>query len=129
MAAAAAWAAAEPALGRIFRTPYSDVRLLGGAVTRGSLWWPIGFTVHLANGAAFGAGFERLGGRGWRQGLVAAQVESVGLWPGMALVDRVHPDRKSGGWPRLLTNRRVFAYEVATHAFFGLVLGSLLRDD
>jgi hypothetical protein len=129
MAAAAAWAAAEPALRRLFRTPYSDVRLLGGAVTQGRLWWPVGFAVHLGNGAAFGAAFERLGGRGWRQGLLAAQVESVGLWPGMALVDRLHPDRKSGAWPPLFANRRVFAYEVATHAVFGVVLGSLVRDD
>jgi hypothetical protein len=129
MAAAAVWAAAEPALGRLFRTPYSDVRLLGGAVTRGRLWWPVGVAAHLGNGALFGAAFERLGGRGWRQGLLAAQVESVGLWPGMALVDRLHPDRKSGAWPPLLANGRVFAYEVATHAVFGVVLGSLVRDD
>lgn len=128
MAAATAWAAAEPALQRVFGTPYSDVRLLGGAVTRGPLWRPIGFSAHLANGVAFGALFERLGGRGWKQGLLAAQVESAGLWPGMALVDRFHPDRKSGAWPRLLTNRRIFAYEVATHALFGVVLGALLRD-
>lgn len=129
IAAAAAWAAAEPALGRLFRTPYSDVRLLGGVVTRGPLWRPVGFALHLGNGAVFGAAFERLGGRGWRQGLVAAQVESAGLWPGMALVDRFHPDRKSGAWPPLLGNGRIFAYEVATHAVFGAVLGALVRDD
>ncbi len=129
IAAAAAWAAAEPALGRLFRTPYSDVRLLGGAVTRGPLWRPVGFALHLGNGAVFGAAFERLGGRGWRQGLLAAQVESAGLWPGMALVDRFHPDRRSGAWPPLLGNGRIFAYEVATHAVFGAVLGALVRDD
>ena len=30
MSAAAVWAAAEPALRRLFGTPYSDVRLIGG---------------------------------------------------------------------------------------------------
>jgi hypothetical protein len=124
--AAAAWAAAEPALGRALRTPYSDVRLLGALVTTGRLWRPAGVALHLANGALFGAVFERLGGRGWKRGLVAAQVENVVLWPGVALVDRVHPDRKSGAWPPLAGNARVAAYEAATHALFGCVLGALL---
>jgi hypothetical protein len=130
MVAAAAWAAAEPALGRVFRTPYSDLRLLGAPVTRGRLWPVAGLAAHLANGAVFGAVFERLGGRGARAGVVAAQVENAALWPAMALVDRFHPDRRSGAWPPLLGNRRVLAYEVTTHALFGAVLGLLLaRDD
>lgn len=129
MAAAAVWAAAEPLARRVLSIPYSDVRLLGGAVTRGRLWWPAGLVLHLGNGAIFGAAFDRLGGKGWKQGMLAAQIENVGLWPGMALVDRLHPDRKSGAWPPLLRNRRVFAYEVATHALFGAVLGALLDED
>jgi hypothetical protein len=127
--AAAVWAAAEPALGRAFGTPYSDVRLLGAVVTRGRLWRPAGLALHLTNGALFGAAFERAGLRGPAAGALVAQVENVGLWPGMAVVDRLHPDRRSGAWPPLLRNGRVFAYEVATHAVFGLVLGSLLRDE
>lgn len=129
MAAAAAWAAAEPALGRLFRTPYSDVRLLGAAVTRGPLWRPAGLALHLVNGAVFGTAFERLGLRGPKQGLIAAQAENLVLWPGLLLVDRVHPDRGSGAWPRLVRNPRVLAYEIATHALFGLVLGSLVRAE
>ncbi len=129
IAAAAAWAGAEPVLQRAFRTPYSDLRLLGAVVTRGPLWRLVGLALHLGNGAVFGAVFERFGGRGWKQGVLAAQVESVGLWPGMALVDRFHPDRRSGAWPPLFLNPRVFAYEVATHALFGAVLGSLLAND
>ena len=127
--AAAAWAAAEPVLQRAFRTPYSDVRLLGAVVTRGPLWRPVGLALHLGNGAVFGALFERFGGRGWKDGVLAAQIESLGLWPGMAVVDRLHPDRRSGAWPPLFLNPRVFAYEVATHALFGAVLGALLPDD
>jgi hypothetical protein len=45
----------------------------------------------------------------------------------MAVVDRVHPDRRDGTWPPLLRNGRVFAYEAAVHAVFGAVLGTLLR--
>jgi hypothetical protein len=53
--AAAAWAASEPALRRLARTPYSDVRLLGRAVTRGRGWPMVGVALHLVNGALFGA--------------------------------------------------------------------------
>ncbi|MDQ3669612.1 MAG: hypothetical protein M3377_04930 [Actinomycetota bacterium] len=130
IAAAAVWAAAEPLAGRIFGTPYySDLRLLGRSVTRGRLSEPIGLALHLANGAAFGAAFERAGGCGWKQGLLAAELENLGLWPGMALVDRLHPDRKSGAWPALFTNGRVFLYEAAVHALFGAVLGVLLSEE
>src|SRR5687767_588921 len=127
LAAAAAWAAAEPLAAKVFRPPagYSDVRMLGGLLTRGSRWRAAGLGAHLVNGALFGAAFSRAGGRGWRQGLAAAQVENLLLWPAMAVVDRLHPDRRSGMWPPLLTNARVFGYEVAVHALFGVVLGAL----
>jgi hypothetical protein len=84
--------------------------------------------VHLVNGAAAGVLFRRLGLRGWKAGVVAAQIESAVLWPGMAVVDRYHPDRRTGAWPPLLRNPRVFGQEVAAHAIFGAVLGVLVRD-
>jgi hypothetical protein len=129
IAAAAVWAAAEPPLRRVFGTPYSDVRLLGATVTRGP-WWPVaGLAVHLVNGAVFGAAFERRGGRGLKTGVLAAQAENLALWPALALVDRLHPDRRSGAWPRLAVSPRVFAYEAAVHALFGLVLGALVPKE
>lgn len=121
------WAAAEPALRRLFGTPYTDVRLIGAPLSRRH-WRLAGTAVHLANGAAAGVLFSRLGLRGWKAGIAAAQIESAALWPGMALVDRFHPDRRSGAWPPLLRNGRVFAQEAAAHAIFGAVLGSLVRD-
>jgi hypothetical protein len=124
--AAAVWGAAEPALGRLFRTPYSDRRLLAGLTGRSSA---AGFVLHLLNGAVFGAAFERLGGRGPLQGALVAQLENVVLWPAMAFVDRVHPDSRSGAWPPLFRNGRVFAYEAAGHALFGAVLGLLLPQE
>ena len=127
IAAAAVWAAAEPLAARAFRPPagYSDVRMLGGLLTRGSAWRAVGLGAHVVNGAVFGAAFARAGGRGWRQGLAAAQVENALLWPAMAVVDRLHPDRRSGEWPPLVTNMRVFGYEATVHALFGVVLGAL----
>jgi hypothetical protein len=121
--AAAVWAAAEPALGRAFRTSYSDVRLLGGLTgtgARGAL------ALHLVNGAVFGALFERVGGRGPLRGMLAAQAENLALWPGMLLAQRVHPACTSGEWPPLFADRRILAYEVAAHGLFGAVLGLLL---
>jgi hypothetical protein len=132
MAAAAAWAATGPAVTRLVTPPtgYSDVRLLGGLLAQdGARGRAVGLAAHLVNGAVFGAIFTRAGGRGWKQGLAAAQIENLALWPGMALVDRIHPDRRSGAWPPLATNGRVFAYEVAVHALFGVVLGALVRED
>jgi hypothetical protein len=125
--AAAIWAAAEPALRRLFGTPYTDVRLLGAPLSRRH-WRFAGTTLHLLNGAAAGVVFRRLDLRGWKAGVIATQIESVAVWPGMAVVDRVHPDRRSGAWPPLLRNPRVFGQEAAAHAIFGAVLGSLVRD-
>lgn len=127
--AAGAWAVAEPLGRRLVGPPrgYSDLRLLGAPVTQGRLWRPLGLLLHLANGAVFGALFERAGGCGPKQGLLAAQAENLALWPCMGIVDRVHPDRRSGAWPPLLTNGRVFAYEAVMHAVFGVVLGLLTR--
>jgi hypothetical protein len=124
--AAAVWAGAEPLLGRLFRTPYSDRRLLAGLTGRSPA---AALAFHLGNGAMFGACFERLGGRGPLEGALVAQVENVAFWPAMAVVDRIHPDRRSGAWPPLLRNGRVFAYEVAAHALFGAVLGLLIPQE
>ena len=123
--AAAVWVAAEPLGQRVFRTPYSDVRLLGALLTAGGPWRRVGIVAHLANGAFFGATFGRMGGGGWRQGLVAAELENLVLWPTMALADRIHSDRRSGSWPPLVSSPRVFAYEATMHALFGVVLGLL----
>jgi hypothetical protein len=120
--AGAVWVAAEPVGQRAFRTPYSDVRLLGALLTARAPWRRVGIAVHLANAALFGATFGRMGGGGWRQGLVAAELENLVLWPAMALVDRIHPDRRSGSWPPLVSNPRVFVYEATMHALFGIVL-------
>jgi hypothetical protein len=127
-AAAAVWAAVEPLGRRILRTPdtYSDLRLLGRPLSRDHSQ-PVGFALHLVNGAAFGMAFRLLGGAGWRQGLAVAQAENALFWPGMVAVDRLHPDRRSGDWPPLARNGRVFAYEVAMHAVFGVALGLFLR--
>jgi hypothetical protein len=126
--AAACWALAEQPARRVFGTgDYGDVRLLGRVAAPGRLWPAAGLAAHLLNGAAFGVVFDRLGRRGWRQGLLAAQAENLALWPVMAVMDRVHPDRRDGHWPRLATNGPIATQEAAMHALFGVLLG-LLHD-
>lgn len=124
-AAAAAWAVSEPVLRRLTGTTYSNARLLGRFATRSGAWPVVGLALHVANGAAFGAAFERLGLQGVKAGIVAAEVENTLAWPAMAIVDRIHPDRRDGTWPPLVRSTRVAAQEVVGHAIFGAVLGAL----
>jgi hypothetical protein len=126
-ASAAVWAAVQPLTRRLFGTTYSDVQLLGRGVTRTRAWPAVGLAAHLANGAAFGIAFDRAGMRGWKRGVLVAELENLTLWPSMALADRFHPDRRSGSWPPLARNPRVFAESVVTHALFGALLGALLE--
>jgi hypothetical protein len=124
--AAGAWAVLEPLAARALRTGYTDVRLLGRLAGAGRAWPIAGVAIHAANGAAFGAAFAAAGRRGPAAGMGWATAEGLLAWPGMAIVDRVHPDRRSGCWPRLLTNPRVFVQEAVMHGVFGLLLGLLL---
>ena len=123
--AATAWSALEPLAARAIGTTYSDVRLLGRLVAP-RRWVVAGTLVHAVNGAAFGAVFALGGRRGPGDGLLWTGVETLATWPGMALMDRIHPDRRSGHWPPLVSDRRVFAQEAVMHAFFGLLLGLMV---
>ena len=128
-AAATLWGLAEPLDQRLLRCDYSDVALLGKAVTRGPRWRTAGFAVHAANGVVFGLVFDELRRRvpvGPRKLAVAmALAEHATLYPLCALVDRYHPARGEPGIPRLLTNPRAFAQATWRHLLFGTVLGKL----
>ncbi len=127
--AATVWGLAEPLDQRLLRCDYSDVALLGKAVTRGPRWRTAGFAVHAANGVVFGLVFDELRRRvpiGPRKLAVAmALAEHASLYPLCALIDRYHPARGEPGIPPLLTNPRAFAQATWRHALFGAVLGGL----
>jgi hypothetical protein len=128
-AAAAVWAAQEPLDQRVLGYGYSDVAVLGKAVTRGAHWRTIGWAVHMANGAAFGLAFHEARARTdtapRRLAVAMALGEHIALYPLTALVDRFHPARGEPGIPPLLTSPRAFAQATWRHALFGLVLGRL----
>lgn len=127
--AAGVWAAEAPADERVFGVPYSDTELLGKVVTQGSGWPFVGFALHVANGAIFGALYANLARRiplpSWARGPAAGLAEHAATWPAMALVDRFHPARRE--LPPLALNPRAFAQSAWRHLVFGLVLGELER--
>jgi hypothetical protein len=129
--AATAWGLLEPIDRRLFRSDYSDIALLGKAVTRGPLWRPIGFAMHAANGALFGLAFaearRRLPVPKEQLAIGMALAEHVALYPLSYFVDRHHPARGEDGIPPLLTNGRAFGQATARHALFGVLLGRLSR--
>ena len=127
--AATAWGALEPLDQRIFRSDYSDIALLGKAVTRGRGWRAAGFALHAVNGAVFGLAYDQIRRRvdvpPRRLALGLALAEHVLLYPLSYFVDRYHPARGEAGLPPLLRNPRAFAQAGARHALFGFLLGRL----
>ncbi|CAN5661146.1 hypothetical protein BH18ACT13_BH18ACT13_08590 [soil metagenome] len=128
--AAAVWAVQEPLDQRVLRCDYSDVAILGKAVTRGPGWRPTGLALHVVNGAFFGLAYNQArrivpGVAPRRLALGMALAEHVALYPLCYLVDRYHPARGTRGIPPLLTNPRAFAQATWRHALFGVVLGAL----
>jgi hypothetical protein len=126
--AATVWAALEPLDRRLLGCDYSDVALLGKAVSRRH-WLVAGLTIHALNGAAFGLAFDtarrRIPVPQRRLALAAALAEHVALYPLCFFVDRYHPAHGEPGIPPLLRNPRAFAQATVRHGAFGLVLGRL----
>ena len=123
------WAALEPLDQRLLGYDYSDVAVLGKAVTRGRHWRAAGLAIHAVNGALFGLAFHearaRLPVESRKLALGMALAEHVALYPLCYFVDRYHPARGEAGVPRLLTSPRAFTQATWRHAVFGTVLGRL----
>ena len=119
----------QPIDKRLFRSTYDDVEILGKLVTRGDDWQPVGFVLHVQNGALLGAAYPRLKrslpGPAILRGLLAGLIEHIATWPMTTLVDRYHPARKE--LPNLAANPRAFGQATIRHAVFGIVLG-LVED-
>jgi hypothetical protein len=98
-AAALVWAGLDPVGRRVFRTDYSDVRL-------------VGLPIHIANGAIFGVVQSRVR----INPLGLALLEHVTLWPLVGFFDR-----------HAVKDPRAFAKSGADHALFGAVLARLVQ--
>jgi hypothetical protein len=121
--AALVWAAAEPLDRRILHHDYSDVAVLGKAVTRSRAWPVAGLALHAANGAVFGVAYERARRRG-TSAVAMALAEHTVLFPLGAIVDRRHPARGTKGLAPLWS-KRAFAQATFRHLLFGTLLGRL----
>ena len=117
----------QPLDKRLFDYKYDDVEILGKLVTRGDHWQPIGFVLHVQNGAIFGAAYARLkpslSGPAVLRGLMVGLIEHVAAWPLTAVFDRYHPARNE--LPKLANNSRAFGQATIRHVVFGIVLGIL----
>jgi hypothetical protein len=122
------WAVQEPLDQRLFRSDYSDVAVLGKALTRRH-WRVVGLAFHATNGALFGLAYHearrvtRIEPR--RLALGMALAEHVALYPLFYFVDRYHPARGEPGVPPALKSKRAFGQATWRHALFGVVLGRL----
>src|SRR5882757_733135 len=100
----------EPLDRRLLDFNYDDLEILGKLVTRGDAWRPIGFALHVQNGAVLGAAYARikpsLPGPPIVRGLIAGLIEHVATWPMTVLVDRYHPARDE--LPKLAASGRAF---------------------
>jgi hypothetical protein len=129
VAAATVWALEEPIDQRLLRCDYSDIAVLGKAVTRGPGWRAAGLAIHVLNGALFGLAFHEarcvlpVGSR--KLALRMALTEHICLYPLSSIIDRHHPARGQVGIPPLMTNPRAFVQATWRHALFGTMLGRL----
>jgi hypothetical protein len=127
--AAAVWAFAQPLDKLVFKSSYDDVELLGRGLTGGELWYPLGFAVHVVNGALFGAVYTNVAPSlplpPFARGPALALAEHLAFWPLGGLSDRLHPARDE--LPTLAGNRRAFGQATWRHLLFGIVLGELDR--
>ena len=125
--AAVVWAAAEPIDRRLLRNDYSDVALLGKAVTRSRAWPVVGLAMHAGNGAVFGLAYRELRRRRDVSAVKLALAEHLALFPLGLVIDRVHPARGQEGVQRVF-GARAFAQATWRHILFGAVLGRLADE-
>ena len=125
--AAVLWAAVEPIDRRVLRNDYSDVALLGKAVTQSRAWPVVGLAMHAANGAVFGLAYHEARRRRGVSAVKLAMTEHLALFPLGVFVDRFHPARGQPGVQRVF-GARAFAQATWRHYLFGSVLGRLAGE-
>ena len=109
------------------RNDYSDVALLGKAVTRSRAWPVVGLALHAGNGAVFGLAYHEVRRRRKLSAVKLAMAEHLALFPIGLVVDRLHPARGQAGVERVF-GARAFAQATWRHFVFGSVLGRLAGE-
>jgi hypothetical protein len=128
-AASGAYLLAQALDRRLVPNGYDDLILSGGLISRDPTRRRVlGLLAHCTLGIALAAAYDatrplfpRLAGP--VRGLLFAQAENLILYPGVPLLNAMHPAVRSGDLPSLLT-WRYFWIEIWRHAAYGLVLGA-----
>lgn len=127
--AATVWAAQQPLDRHVFGVPYDDCELLGKALTRSRWAVPIGWAIHVANGALFGAVYANVAPRvplpSWARGPAAGLLEHAATWPSTAFLPALHP--AAADFPKLWGSPAALAQATWRHGLFGTVLGEIER--
>ena len=69
---------------------------------------------------------RRLAGTPYSDVQLLGRLVTTLLGPTMAIPDRVHPDRRDGTWPPVVSSPGIAAQEVLSHDIFGAMLGALV---
>ncbi len=127
-----AFVAAEALDKVLLKGRYSDMKLLGMAVTRKSPHYLfVGLPWHLLNSVAFAYFYSklagpRLPGPGWLRGLALGMIENNVLWFGLiTATNKVHPAVKDGSMPPIRLWGRDWVAGIGRHVALGIVLGLL----
>lgn len=134
LAAGGAYLLAQAMDRRLSGNGYDDLMLWGGFVTpHPTRQRFVGLTVHGALSITLAAAYAALQPSlprwpRWLRGMAFVQAENALLYPGVPLINAVHPSVRSGALPSLLT-WRYGGVEVARHAAYGMVLGLLTPED
>ena len=118
---------------RVVSNRYDDLVLWGGFVARNRVRQRLlGAAVHYVLSVTLAFAYGTVSPwlprwPGWVRGVVFVQVENALLYPGVPVLNAVHPEVRSGRLPTLLT-WRYFWVEIARHVAFGATLGALLKD-
>jgi hypothetical protein len=113
---------------RLIPNDYDDLVLWGGFLTRRPwLQRVLGLGVHFTLGTALAAAYDAAGDALPRvhpavRGVLFAQGENAVLYPGVPVMNAIHPAVRHGELPSLLT-WRYFLVELLRHAAYGAVLG------
>jgi hypothetical protein len=128
--AAAAYLAEQTADMKLVSNRYDDLVLWGGFFSRQPARQRlIGGTIHLTLGIGLAAAYQASlpllpAWPGWLRGVAFAQAENAVLYPGVPVLNALHPSVRSGRLPSLLT-WRYYWVEIVRHVAYGVVLGAL----
>lgn len=113
---------------------YDDLMLWGGLLSRHPVRGrALGALAHYGLSIGLVATYQAMlpflpSAPAWLRGVLFVQAENLALYPGVPVLQAVHPMVRIGELPPL-TTWTFFGLEALRHAAFGLVLGIMITED